>query len=126
MLLDQTDSITPRIVEQALNGLSMRHEAIATNIANINTVGYRPISVSFESQLASLQKNYPVKDTQSSSFEIDPIISHGRKQTTGVNNSNIDANTVMLNQNVIQYHALIKGMQHYMAMLSTAVKEGRN
>jgi flagellar basal-body rod protein FlgB len=126
MLFEQVDSITPKIIEQALNGLSLRHEAIASNIANLNTVGYRPISVSFESQLANVQRAYSTGGNQGSAFEISPIVTRGKKQASAVSNSNIDANTVMLNQNVIQYHALIKGMQHYMGMLSIAVKEGRN
>lgn len=37
---------------KALDGLSMRAEATAHNIANAGTVGYRPLAVSFERSLA--------------------------------------------------------------------------
>ena len=48
-----------------------------------------------------------------------------KKQSAESSNSSLDTSTVMLNQNVIQYQALIKGMQHYMSILSIAIKEGR-
>lgn len=37
---------------KALDGLSMRAEATAHNIANAGTAGYRPLAVSFEQSLA--------------------------------------------------------------------------
>lgn len=126
MIFDQLNSITPQILNFALDGLSARHQAIAANIANAGTEGYRPVSVSFETQLDQLRSDRlnGGEAASLSKFEFQPLISHGKMQ--GANEGNIDAQTVKLNQNVVQYHALIKGMQHYMTMMSTAVKEGRN
>jgi flagellar basal-body rod protein FlgB len=45
-----TDS-TQRILEQALDGLSQRESLIASNLANINTPGFRPSSIDFETAL---------------------------------------------------------------------------
>jgi flagellar basal-body rod protein FlgB len=42
---------TQRILAGALTGLSTRQELIAGNIANIDTPGYRPASIDFESTL---------------------------------------------------------------------------
>ena len=42
---------TQRILEQALDGLSERNALIASNLANIDTPGYQPQSIDFESTL---------------------------------------------------------------------------
>lgn len=126
MMLEQIGSITPQIVEFALDGLTMRHQAIASNIANINSVGYKPITISFESQISDLRNKFDDGSVQGSDFHFDPIVSYGKTQEQAGGSAGIDMNTVQLNQNVIRYHALIKGMDHYISMLSIAVKEGRN
>lgn len=43
---------TTAIILKALDGLSARAEAIAENIANASTPGYRPLRVTFETALA--------------------------------------------------------------------------
>ena len=40
------------VLSKALDAYSLRHKAIASNIANINTVGYKPKTVTFEDQLS--------------------------------------------------------------------------
>lgn len=42
---------TQHLLERALDGLSRRQQLIAANLANIDTPGYRPMSVDFESAL---------------------------------------------------------------------------
>jgi flagellar basal-body rod protein FlgB len=43
------------LLKQALHASALRHEAIAHNIANVNTPGYRRIDVSFEELLRAAQ-----------------------------------------------------------------------
>lgn len=126
MILSQIESITPKLVEFALDGISMRHQAIASNIANVNSVGYKPISVAFENQLSDIRNNFYNNSTRDADFKFSPVISYGGKLQQSSGSSGIDMNTVKLNQNVIQYHALIKGMDHYLSTLTIAIKEGRN
>ncbi|NJM51334.1 MAG: hypothetical protein HC843_11080 [Sphingomonadales bacterium] len=45
------DSISSIVILKAMDGLSMRAQATAQNIANANSPGYRPIRVSFEETL---------------------------------------------------------------------------
>ena len=47
------DSVSINALSSALEGLSARQNAIANNIANVNTPGYKARVVSFESQLAA-------------------------------------------------------------------------
>lgn len=46
------ESVTTTALTSALSGLAERQRAIADNIANVNTSGYRAKVVSFESALA--------------------------------------------------------------------------
>ena len=45
--------IISAIITKALDGLQLRSTATAQNIANANSPGYRPLSVSFEEELAA-------------------------------------------------------------------------
>lgn len=126
MILNQLESITPQLVGFALDGLSMRHQAIASNIANVNSVDYKPISVSFENQINDLRNNFQNTSVENAPFHFEPIITYGNKHQKSNASMGVDMNAVQLNQNVIQYHALIKGLDHYISTLSIAIKEGRN
>jgi len=61
------DLISTRTVELAtlgLDGLSARHKAIASNIANADTPGYKRIDVTFEDQLNKIIKSEDIKENQ--------------------------------------------------------------
>jgi flagellar basal body rod protein FlgB len=47
-------SLTSVMVESALDGTSLRHMALASNIANAHAENYRPMQVEFESQVEAL------------------------------------------------------------------------
>lgn len=49
--MDLIDSPTSRILAKAMDGTAMRHTAIASNIANADTPGYKAMAVSFEEDL---------------------------------------------------------------------------
>jgi flagellar basal-body rod protein FlgB len=49
-------SLTMEGVERSLDALSMRHQAIASNIANLNTPGYVKQEVNFEDALVDALK----------------------------------------------------------------------
>lgn len=45
------DPMVTSIISKALDGLSMRYQAIAQNIANATSPNYRPVRVDFENDL---------------------------------------------------------------------------
>jgi flagellar basal-body rod protein FlgB len=45
------DRIISAVIAKALDGLYLRSQATAQNIANVNSPGFRPLSVSFEAAL---------------------------------------------------------------------------
>lgn len=109
------------VVEYALNGLSARHTAIAANIANANTEGYRRQQVSFEELLVSASSG-SAKGVESLPpprvFTEAPLEGQSARAT-------LDNELVQLNRNVLQYQALIRGLEKYNATISTAINEGK-
>ena len=53
MLGSMFEGVSLQAARVALTGLSRRQEAISSNVANIDTVGYRRRAVSFEQDLAA-------------------------------------------------------------------------
>ena len=118
--------ITLQAVEFALDGLSMRHNAIASNIANSNAIGYRPIKVDFESKLVELLDSQKNSDNSTPDFSsVTPLISLGSPVNAESSPAMFETNMVLLNQNVVQYQALIKGLAVYQSSISEAIKEGK-
>lgn len=117
--------ITSTIVEFALDGLSLRHQAIASNIANADAIGYRPVKVSFEEKIAALQNRNISSTHPAPNADLTPSVSYSSPVTTNSHRALMEANIVSLNQNVIQYQSLIKGLEKYMASITEAIKEGR-
>ena len=96
------------LVSLALDAALMRQTAIATNIANVNTKDYQTMGVDFENQL------------NETNFEtIKPVYEH-----TDTHNS-IDEQIASSVKNATQYRALIKGLNHKLAIMKLAV-QGNN
>lgn len=118
--------VTGAAIEYALDGLSLRHTAIATNIANANTPGYRPQRVSFENQLASVMSQ---ASAATSSADIGHLPTPRITSDPAFSSSNsrglIDHEIVQLNRNVLQYQALIRGLEKYTSTISSAINEGK-
>jgi flagellar basal-body rod protein FlgB len=69
-----------RLMGAALDGLAARHRAIAANLANQNTPGYKRLVVSFEDQLARA----------SGGVDLEPKVERDRSPG-GPDGNNVDA-----------------------------------
>lgn len=116
--------VTASVVGYALDGLSLRHSAIAANLANANSIGYRPVQVSFEDSLAALVQSGSASTESVAQLPKPRVFESGAVAGLGSENS-VEMQTVLLNQNVIQHRALITGLNKYLATLSTAINEGK-
>ena len=105
-----TDS-TINLIRLALDAALMRQTAIAENIANINTKGYQSMAVDFEKQLNDASLN----DLD----HIKPVYEHTDEQAS------IDEQIASSVKNATQYRALIKGLNHKLAIMTLAV-QGNN
>lgn len=113
------------LVLYALNASTMRHNAIANNIANINTPGYRPLTVSFEDKfnqhLAISKLSDDVGLKRALSFSQPEFVE--MKIPTGTNQ--LDIEMVDMAKNTLRYETLIKGLKGYGAITKLAIKEGK-
>ncbi len=119
--------LTGSVVEYALDGLSLRQAAIASNIANTHSAGYRPVQVNFENYLAdALSGPHPAASGSDRIKALpDPLVSQQSGTPGAASATSVELQTVLLNQNVVQYQALITGLNKYMSVISAAISEGK-
>lgn len=117
------DPATSALVGMALDAAAMRQQAIAHNIANANTPGYRRMSVSFERQLDALRDgDGEVRMASPASLgEARPVF------TTAADEGavSLDVEVADLSRNTLQHQALVKAMSKYYALFNTAINEGK-
>jgi flagellar basal-body rod protein FlgB len=90
-------------LERAIQGSAMRHEALAANMANVNTAGYRRQDVDFHSALkAAMPGGASAIAGASIGAQTDaaaPIRADG-------NSVDVDSESANLAQNALEYQAL--------------------
>lgn len=114
-----SDSIS-QVLASALDGVSLRQQVIADNIANVDTPGFRATSVDFESQL-----NAAISD---GSFESGSRVDVGATTTptdtpVGANGNNVDLRkeTMAAMQSQFQYQILTRAVTERFNIIKTSV-----
>ena len=118
-------------VERSLDALSMRHSAVASNIANINTPGYQKVEVNFEEALIdALNRSTPkhasgtpemldgmeiTSGSQNVMLSWQPVMS---KSDTGAQRLDGNKTTVETEMSCMAYNAV-----KYNALASVVAKE---
>ena len=100
---------TIELISLALDASLMRQTAIATNIANANSRGYQTIGVNFEQQLTDSLEN-PGKPV----YQVEP------------HQSSIDEQIALSVKNATHYRALVKGLNHKLAIMKLAVQGNKD
>jgi flagellar basal-body rod protein FlgB len=123
------EAITTAALGLALDAATLRHQAIATNIANADVEGYVPLMVNFEAQLDDARREidrHGSLDALSLS-RVAPRLE--RSADTGALGLSpkvqLDIEVAHMAQNGVQYQALVKGLEKHYAILSTAVGDGK-
>lgn len=124
-----------RLLERGLEGTSLRHRAISSNLANINTPGYKAMRVDFfdrfqksldNSAGISLARTSPGHLGSEGWREVKPRVT--RDNSTSMrsdgNNVDVDAEMVQLAQNQIHYQTILRQMTDRLTLLSTVINEG--
>jgi len=110
------------IARLALDAAMLRHQAIASNIANVNNPGYVPLRVNFEEQLASVAENQRSGDKLQG---ITPFIEQESKSNGLTPQVALDMEIVKLNMNTLHYQALLRAISRYTSIEGIAITEGR-
>lgn len=125
------------ILEQGINGSSLRHKVISNNIANVNTPGFKKSEVSFEEFLQTEinDSTLPLARTNAGHLsgngalggvrapQINTINSTSFR--TDGNNVDVDIEMANLAKNNIYYNAMVNQLSKHFTMLKSAIKEGK-
>ena len=90
-------------LERAIQGSALRHEALAENLANINTPGYRRQDLDFHS---ALQAAMPGGAAALESVQLSPQVDGAAPVRTDGNSVDVDVESANLAQNALEYEAL--------------------
>src|SRR5215218_9279604 len=90
-------------LERAIQGSAIRHEALAENIANVNTPGYRGQDVDFHTVL---QNALPGGSASLAAAPLAPAVDAAAPMRPDGNSVDIDAESANLAQNALEYEAL--------------------
>lgn len=131
---------TLQLLNSALSASNLRSRVIQSNIANIDTPGYKSKQVVFESELKkALQEgstNFIGKKTHPLHLEIGgrlltssvaPKIVENSSTIVQNNGNNVDLEYEMtaLAENTLWYYALVQQTSGYFNKLQEVIKEGR-
>ena len=123
-------------MRQALQGFSMRQQALSQNLSNADTPNYKRMEVGFEAQLAqkaNLTERSPMVTTDDRHFPFpsdpigfSPVVSVDKGSTLRRDGNNVDVDQEMsrLSQNEIGYNAATQFLSGRFAMLKYVIADG--
>jgi flagellar basal-body rod protein FlgB len=114
-MIEAMQSAGAQIAKLSLDAAALRHQAIAQNIANLHSVDYVPLTVDFDAQLAAARRGQAAK----------PALVEDAERGVGPRPQDVDREMLSLSQNTLHYQALIRGLTKHLAILNTAISEGR-
>jgi flagellar basal-body rod protein FlgB len=105
-------------LERSLSGSSLRQQAIAQNIANVNTPGYRRQDVDFQTALSQAWD-----DGKSKVAGVTPAIEADPSSVMRADGSSVDIDVEAAQQakNGLQYEAVSSVMKTRIAILKSAI-----
>lgn len=121
--------ITQMSMAKALDGLAARHKALAANVANAETPGYRRIQVEFEEQLRNAleQSGSLASADQAGIRAVAPqtTVDETAQPRENGNTVNIDSEMAQLGENTLSYQAVLRAASIKGEMLRNAIWEGK-
>ena len=125
--------VTQVALERALQGSSLRQQALANNLANANTPGFKRSDVHFQDSLArALAMLSPRRGTApvaAASDALDELTFAPEADTTSAmradgNNVDVDTEMATLQENSLEYQALTSVARARISMLRTVIAGG--
>ncbi len=137
MLMGLFDGLTMRATRAALTGLAQRHDAISSNIANIDTVGYRRRAVTFEGALrdsiASEQGRTSLRTTNPRHISFGgsgarPLSAVDARDVIAQRNDgnavSIDEEMALMAETQLRYQALTQTLSRRLSTLRSVIRGG--
>ena len=120
MLIDTTQLA----LERTIAGASQRHNALAANIANASTPGYRRVDVDFHGALAAALGSSDARNAvRSTSFMTQADASVGSTQADG-NSIDVENESAKMDGNALEQQAAVSVAKTRNAILRSAMGVG--
>ena len=126
MIQPSDDNLFPAL-EHLLTWTSKRQQALAANVANLDTPGYRAKDYSFEAQLTSLtlastSDNHIAPEGDASPARMYEV---GTREKPNGNNVDIEREMTEITKNGLQYITLVQYLNQKIRTLRSAISEGK-
>ena len=111
--------VTQAALEKALEGSALRQRALANNLANANTAGFKRSDVDFQSALAGALANASPDQVETTQFSV----ATDTTSSARADGNNVDVDTEMadLSENSVTYQALVTVAKARLHMLEIAI-----
>ena len=119
--------IASTVLSKTMDTASARQKAIANNIANVETPGYKRSKVSFEDELKSVLSRNAGHAVRDGLKRLSPVYEKDAESPVGVNgnNVNIDAEIADLAKTTLKHKAATVLLEGKIGMLRSAIMEGK-
>jgi len=114
------ETSTMQRLEHFLDLVAFRHELISSNLANIDTPGYRTQDIDFESEMRRAQQRLEGAAVSPYVQEVKGLI-----ERPDGNNVSLERETVALAQVQLQYRAGVELLRNEIHTLQSAINEGK-
>jgi flagellar basal-body rod protein FlgB len=124
------EGVTGKLVGLALDAAIARHAAIAANIANVDTEGYRPLTARFDQLVEELRGRVTdrAKDgtteklaqSMRQSLDDSPTV-----EDTTASKVELDMQMAGLTKNLVLYQTLLAAQSKLMSMSQLVITEGK-
>lgn len=119
--MNWVETPTMQRVERYLDLVTFRHELISSNLANIDTPGYRTQDIDFEGELRRAEQRL---DGESAAPQARPV--KGLIERPDGNNVSLDRETLALARVQLQYRAGVELLRNEIHELQSAISEGKS
>ncbi|WP_426104786.1 flagellar basal body rod protein FlgB [Massilia sp. TSP1-1-2] len=121
-MISAIDNMTA-LLSLALDAAGMRQQAIAHNIANANTPGYRRASVSFESRMVQMTADLPrgAAPSLTDLSTLRPVL----ELADAAEPVQLDREMTELSETVLHQQALLKALNKQFELIGMAINEGK-
>lgn len=118
---------TVKMMEDRLSLNSLNQKLISSNLANLNTPGYKTRELSFDQTLRESLQEHVLQMVRSNDAHIahgDPVQAMSAREVTEAGPVDLDTEMVKLTKNSIEYQYMVAMLNKKFAMLKTAIGEG--
>jgi flagellar basal-body rod protein FlgB len=113
------DTPEMQLLQRYLDLTAFREQLVASNLANIDTPGYRTVDINFRAEMERAMTEPTTASMEPRVFEVSGLV-----QRPDGNNVSVDRETMLLGQTQLQFQAAVQLWRSEMSALITAVSEG--